>query len=187
MNLKTKVYLTFTAILFLSTSTANSMNLEEEYRAPRLWRVGLSSATFLEKSGPVTSSKLGHGFLIRREYQLSNNFQMGIHFAYRRFNQDNTINQLVYGLILQHGISSINPHGFRPFYISYGLLMQSIRVSGTSGNEMAHDTRSAVGYQFLLHESQYFTEFAHNYSRVENLGLEEQSFDHLDIIFGIIL
>jgi hypothetical protein len=119
------------------------------------------------------------GIFSRYEFRLNKNFALGIQSNYRFYNGKQKLHQFNYGLVLQHHLSN----KLEDFYISYGLLMQMLKLSNISGYGVAHDTRFAIGYQ-LSSKNPYFIELAYHISRLRHFADDNKNLDHFTVSIG---
>jgi hypothetical protein len=170
------------ALIWLGYS---AVGIATEFHYEKAWRVGVTSAQFIKQPFEQTD-QLGHGMVGRYEFILKQRFHLGIQMSYRHFTGETTAGQMVYGLIMQHNLSDAS-HEEGNFYVSYGLLMQVVRLKDMEGAGTAHDTRSALGYNFMSGSTKTFIEVAHNFSRLRYFSTEQIWLDHIDLTFGVYL
>ena len=154
-----------------------NVNLPE--KPVREFRVGMS-AIQMPFDGLDVGSKFGFGPTTYYDIAISQRSILAIHLAYRTIPGDKDIGQMGYGLVMQHQVAET---AFLRHQISYGLLMQVVRVEGESGSGTAHDTRFAYGLDFGTTRS-LFSEVSYHYSRLRHFGEEDKGLDFVEWAFG---
>ncbi|MBI2602165.1 MAG: hypothetical protein HYW48_03835 [Deltaproteobacteria bacterium] len=150
--------------------------------AKRDLRLGLSVGQLIEdKVGATTRTVVGP--LFRYEFAIKPSLSLGIHAAYRYGKNERSLHQFVYGLVIQHYLNDRESN--LPLYVSYGLLMQVMKLGDVKGGGTAHDTRLALGFDFTLLESPHFFETAYNYSRLHYFNENQRNLDHWEFAYGV--
>ena len=140
------------------------------------------------------SATHGYGFLFDYAWQLSglNNKRpavylsvpMGYTVVFADNNLSKNISLLNYGWTVRHELA-VNKSSV-PF-LGYGLLLNTLKVNGTPGGVMGHQTQFEFGYNFNAKSKvKYFAKIQYSYASFPKLGVKERlHFQFADLRVGV--
>jgi hypothetical protein len=128
------------------------------------------------------SATQGYGFLFDYAWQLSGlnkkrpavflSVPMGYSVLYADNNASNRISLLSYGWTTRHEFGVNKP--ITPF-VGYGLLLNTLKVKGTPGGVMGHQTQFEGGVNFNTKTKlKYFAKIQYSYTSFPKLGVKER-------------
>jgi hypothetical protein len=119
------------------------------------------------------------------EFLLSPRFALGIVGGVRQFFGREAANQLVYGLVLKHGLREPLPAvSFRP-YLQYGLLQQISRQAGHTGASVSYDAGLTAGADLLVGlPVPLFAEVAFHVSHLSAIDAQARSASYFEVLVG---
>jgi len=142
----------------------------------------------------VNSTTNGYGFLVDYAWKLSglNGKKPGIYLSvpmgYTVMLPDNSmskrISMLNYGWTIRHELSVNKP--FTPF-LGYGLLLNTLKVDGTDGGVMGHQTQFEFGANLNTNTRlKYFAKLQYSYTSYPKLGDSKRiHFQYFDLRLGV--
>lgn len=130
----------------------------------------------------VNSATHGYGFLFDYAWQLSGlnkkrpavylSVPMGYSVLYADNNTSQRISLLSYGWTTRHEFGVNKP--ITPF-VGYGLLLNTLKVKGTQGGVMGHQTQFEGGLNFNTKTKlKYFAKIQYSYASFPRLGVRER-------------
>ncbi len=161
-----KKFLLLGSIFFLGASYIYSYNLREI-------QVGGNFHYFLKKPLP-TLSQTGGGISLSYNIPVSPSSWMGIYLGGKFTSQEESLAQMVYGLLIGHRI-------FSRWYVLYGLLLSMNFLSDRKGYATSHNTRLSVGY--FLGERIYM-DLSYHYSRIRYFEVDPIFLDRIEWEIG---
>lgn len=142
----------------------------------------------------VNSASNGYGFLLDYAWKLSglNGRKPGIYLSvpigYSVMLADNNlsknVNMLNYGWTIRHELSVNKP--LTPF-VGYGLLLNTLKIDGTDGGVMGHQTQFEFGANLNTKTRlKYFAKLQYSYTSYPKLGDSKRiHFQYLDLRVGV--
>jgi len=142
----------------------------------------------------INSATHGYGFLFDYAWQLSGlnkkrpavflSVPMGYTVIFADNNLSKNISLLNYGWTVRHELAvdkSIVP------FLGYGLLLNTLKVKGTPGGVMGHQTQFEYGYNFNAKSKvKYFAKIQYSYASFPKLGVKERMhFQFADLRVGV--
>jgi len=140
------------------------------------------------------SATHGYGFLFDYAWQLSGlnkkrpavylSVPMGYTVVFADNNLSKNISLLNYGWTVRHELA-VNKSSV-PF-LGYGLLLNTLKVNGTPGGVMGHQTQFEFGYNFNAKSKvKYFAKIQYSYASFPKLGVKERlHFQFADLRVGV--
>lgn len=140
------------------------------------------------------SATHGYGFLFDYAWQLSGlnkkrpavylSVPMGYAVIFADDNASKRISLFSYGWTTRHefGVNkSVTP------FVGYGLLLNTLKIKGTSGGVMGHQTQFEGGFNFKTnYKLKYFAKIQYSYTSFPKLGAKERiHFQFADLRVGV--